>query len=152
MKIILCGIIPFLTAFIGYFLSNKYSERKEFFEDFDCFHKILKTEISFTKRTIYEILKGNRENSDFLDLIQRFLNGNTEYCLKYLKKEEHDFVKKYFENLGVLDKVSQLDYINSLNDRIQKMVTDSQNEQKKYRPLYIKLGFLFGLVIFILLI
>lgn len=152
MKIFLCCIFPVLFGFVGFVLSGKYSERKSFFEDFLFFHKHFKTEVSFTKKTVAEITETLKKDTDFYRLLSGYFNDGTFIELKYLTEEENGFIKTYFSNIGVSDKYTQLEYYNSLNEKIENYTKTAQEDRKKYQPLYVKLGVLFGLIVFILLI
>ena len=152
MKIFLCCIFPVLFGFIGFILSGKYSERKNFFEDFLAFHKYFKTEISFTKKTVAEIADNLKKDTDFYKLFNEYFNNKNFTQLKYLTEEENGFIENYLTNIGVSDKYTQLEYYNSLDDKIENYTKTAQDDRKKYQPLYIKLGVLFGIIVFILLI
>ena len=72
--------------------------------------------------------------------------------LKFLSDEESEFLNKYLQNLGRTDKDSQLNLLNSFEPELEKFIHSADNKSKTYRPLCVKLGFLLGLIIFILLI
>ena len=152
MKIFLCSLIPILCGTIGYYLSNRFFERKTFFEDFYLFHKNFKSEIAFTSRTVNEILGKEYKDTDFYNFTKNYIEKSQEIKCNYLSEEEIMFLKNYLDNLGVSDRKTQMDFYNSLSDKLEEYVLNSRNSLQNYRPLYIKLGFLFGLIIFILLI
>lgn len=156
MKLLILAFIPLLTAFIGYIMSMKFSLSRDFWERFEFWHKKIKSEITFSQRSLLEIFKDdeNKGKSDlFLSVAHDYvINGKTDVKLNFLCKEEREFLDKYFVNLGTMDRDSQLNYLNSLEVELEKYVSGSDKKDKKYRPLYVKMGFLIGLVIFILVI
>ncbi len=152
MKIFLCCIFPVLFGFAGFMLSGKYSDRKNFFESLSAFHKLFKTEMAFTAKTVSEIAEKLDKNTDFYRFFNGYFADKNFSAPKYLTEEEKEFMGSYFDNIGLSDKKTQLEYCNSLDDRIENFVKNAREENKKYQPLYVKLGVLFGLIVFILLI
>lgn len=156
MKTIIMAVIPLLTALLGYLLSVRYGEKRDFWERFSFWHKKIKSEIVFSQNSLPEIFNKNDTSSKddlFLSVAKDYLiNNKVGVKLNFLGKEEKEFIDKYFSNLGKTDKNSQLNLLNSLETELDKFVSDSDNKNKKYRPLYVKMGFLIGLIIFILVI
>ena len=74
----------------------------------------------------------------------------TEYS--FLKREEQSAVQDYFMMLGRGDSASQKAYFSSMNDTLTKWHSESVSVSKKYGDLYVKLGFLCGLFLLILII
>ena len=71
---------------------------------------------------------------------------------EFLKGEDKSLVEDYFKMLGKGDSASQKTYFSAAKEGITKLYSDAENEYKKYGDLYIKLGFLCGLLILILII
>ncbi len=59
---------------------------------------------------------------------------------------------KYLQNLGKTDKSSQVDLLNSFEPELENFLRIADGNNKKYRQVLVKLGFLFGLIVFILAI
>lgn len=153
MKTVITAIIPLITAMLGYLLSLKYREADDFWESFSFWHKKIKSEISFSQNSLPEIFDVENQNDIFMTLATEYLKTKTvSVKLKFLSKEEKDFVIKYLQTLGTSDKPSQLSFLNSMETDLEKYRLTAENKRKKYRPLFVKLGFLFGLIIFILII
>lgn len=159
MRIVFLGAIPVITAFIGYLISAKYSSERDFWKTFVFTHKRIKNEVAFSQKPIPEILSvGNSEdkseNSDIFSLaVKNYINGEeTPVKVKFLTAEQNEFFSDYLSNLGKTDKKSQLDFLNSAEERLYYYEKKSDERCKRYRPLFVKLGFLFGLILFILLV
>ena len=156
MKIFILAFIPLITAFLGYVMSVKFVESRDFWERFAFWHKKIKSEIEFSQRSLLEIFndgKSTDKNDLFLSVAKDYVvNKKTDAELNFLCKEEREFLDKYFVDLGTMDRASQLNYLNSLEVELNKFVSASDIKNKKYRPLYVKMGFLIGLVVFILVI
>ena len=149
--------IPLICAFLGWLISNKFAESQTFWGKFAYKHEKIKAEISFSQNPLSEILYDKKENIEKQDgfsvmLHDCFKNGKITHKLKFLSEEEIRFIEKYFQSLGTTDKDSQINILKSMETEIKKYSEIADEKCKKYRPLYIKLGFLSGLVIFILVV
>lgn len=153
MRIAIYALIPFLTAAIGYLFSLQYGQAREFWAKFKFWHKKIKAEISFSQSSLSEIFESGEISDPFCLSAKEYLAAkkiNTE--LRFLSKEEISFLYKYLQNLGTTDKDSQLNFLNSLEPELENYSENAAEKDKKFRPLYVKLGFLLGLIVFILVI
>lgn len=155
MKLVLGIVILIACTLLGYKLSKNYTDKKQFYMDFNEFNKRFKSEVQFSKKTIIEILKDYEDrNGEFFNAIKKyFLEEQTEEIKnKLFSSDDKSFLINYFNNLGDSDKFSQLNYIESVEKSIEDNFIKAEKEEKKYKTLYIKLGFLFGLIILIALL
>ena len=155
-------IIAFAT-FCGYLLTRKYRQRKEFFLQFKEFNERFLTEISYTRRPISEFVALYSYKGEFEMLLQIFfdtiskknlkeekLTDNALFC--FLTQEEKSLTEDYFLMIGKGDSISQKGYFSSAKEKLIKLQNDSESACKRYGDLYIKIGFLCGLFILILII
>ena len=70
----------------------------------------------------------------------------------FLKQEEKRVVEDYFLMLGKGDSGSQKGYCLAAKDGIVKLQAEAELTCKRYADLYVKLGFLCGLLILILIL
>ena len=70
----------------------------------------------------------------------------------FLKREEKRVVEDYFLMLGKGDSISQKGYFSSVKQSLSALQIDAETACKRYGDLYIKLGFLCGLLILILML
>ena len=157
MRIFILATIPLICAFLGWLISVKFAEAQAFWEKFAYKHEKIKTEISFSQNSLSEILCEDGDKNGKTDYISAivsdfFKNGKLTLKLKFLSEDESRFLEKYLQNLGTTDKDSQINLLKSMETEIKKYSELSGDKRKKYRPLYIKLGFLSGLIIFVLVI
>lgn len=151
MRLIIIAFIPFITALIGYLLSLKFLNERNFWEDFYFWHKKIKSEINFTQKTIPELINAERR-SVFSELLDGYLKTEKLSLPKFLSQEERNFVSDYVHTLGTTDKSSQLFFLNSVENKLSEFNDTHLLKYKKVGPLFIKLGFLFGVIIFILIV
>ena len=154
MKIILGIIIMILCVVIGYFYSKKYRERKKCFEDFKNFNGRVKNEVNFSQTSLISIVKSISTDTAFNSYVHGYFIDKNDSIdkLKFFNEHERTFVSDYMKNIGQGDKNSQSQFLESSENQIEKYLDDAIEEDKKYRPLCIKLGFLFGLIILIILL
>lgn len=152
MRTVFLAIIPLITAMLGYLFAVKYGQSKEFWDKFGFWHKKIKSEIAFSQNSLPEIFGKSTKSDVFLNYATEYVYGkNKPNKLNFLSDEETEFINKYLQNLGTTDKDSQLSFLNSLESELANYTQVAEKKCKTYRPLYIKLGFLFGLIVFILL-
>lgn len=154
MKIVLCLLLIGVFTFAGYLLANKFTDRKNFYNDFDVFNKKMIGEINFAKNSLPKIINSLCANSIFNDTLKKYIQNTNSYIFtyKFLSNDELDYFYDYLRNLGESDSITQLKFLKSVEEYLGEKNKSVNDEYKKYRPLYIKLGFLFGLIAFVILI
>ena len=65
--------------------------------------------------------------------------------------DEGQFLKDYIQNLGKTDALSQVDYLNERKVLLKKYKEESFADYKRYSSLYLKIFFLIGVMIAVLL-
>ena len=155
------AIIVFFS-FCGYLFAKKYRKRKHFFMQLYDFNDRFLNEISYYRRPIVEFIVKYSFKGEFNLYIESFINNiqNISVCFDELENEEFYFLKKeeksilvdYFSMLGKGDSSSQKGYFSSVKDDLRQRKIETDAEYKKYGDLYIKLGFLCGLLVLILIV
>lgn len=155
MKIFIGIFITVLCTIIGFFLSTKYSNKKKFYLDFYEFNNIIKREIKFTQKTIISLIENYKyDNSLFYSYMYKFFiekNGQEIEC-DYIDENEKNFFLEYVKTIGTSDVYTQEKYLENINDYLKEKKQKSIDDEIKYKKLYIKLGFLIGLILFIIVI
>ena len=80
------------------------------------------------------------------------LESNFDVKITYLTVQEKNFVFEYFAKIGKLDKDTQLEYLKSVSSIILEKQQYSISDEKKYKALYVKLSFLIGLILLIVVL
>ncbi len=150
MRLFLGVICLILCLFVGYVLSQKFSYKKRFYSDFKNFNERLTTEVSFTQKTIFQLINDN--DTDFYKFIKNKISDGESVNPRYLKKEELEFLDDYISNVGKSDRYTQMLYLNSVKNQIENCFYKSKEDEKKYKSLYVKMGFLIGLIILVVLL
>lgn len=151
------------TSFCGYLLARKYRQRKLFFRQLYEFNERFLTEIAYYRRPLREFVSKYSYRGEFGDLLENFFKSlEGEYVqentlmdkahFSFLKEEERRVIEDYFLMLGRGDSASQRGYFSSMKEQLSAVCVEADNTCKKYADLYIKIGFLCGLLILILMI
>lgn len=163
-KFLLGVAIVAFTSFCGYVLTKKYRRRKLFFTQLREFNERFLNEISYYRRPIAEFSSKYVYKGEFNEFLQDFFSAlgkkQTPFVKELLDDPRYDFLTNeekgvlddYFQMLGKGDSASQKAYFSSVKERLAKLQTEADGAYKRYGDLYVKLGFLCGLLILILII
>ncbi len=153
MKLILGVMLLVICVGIGYVLSLKFTNRKKFFNDFNHFNDRIKNELMYTLNSIKKIIAQSSLDGDFLSVIKSYFdNNNYNHELTYLSLEEKEFFYDYVNNIGRGDIESQKIYVDNAKIKLNKYCENAVSEEVRYKKLYIKLGFLIGLIALIIML
>ena len=154
MRLITGIILLVVSTFLGFSYSGRYGERRKTFERLGSFNSRVKTEVVFSKGSLVSLVKNTDCDNPATEYIRDFFleKKESEDKLKIFTKEEKDFFTDYVRRIGQGDKKSQMDYLEAAEAKINEYISAAEEADKKYRPLCIKLGFLFGLIILIILL
>ncbi len=156
------GIVAF-TSLCGYMLAKKYRVRKDFFKQFKEFNGRFLSEIAYMRRPLKEFVRSYTYQGEFQELLFDYFHAlETELLTSepffdkkkysFLKEEEVRVVYNYFLMLGKGDSGSQKGYFSSVAEQLSSFQNDTEKDAKRYGDLYVKLGFLCGLLILILIV
>ncbi len=149
------GILALIASVvISYLWSKKYTERKKFFGELKSFNESVKKEVIFSRKTLLELIKKLDGETRFSRYIGAAMTNtkDAETCLTDINPAEKQFLADYIRGIGGGDAETQKKYLEVAEKDIEKFYSAATEEEKKYRPLCIKLGFLFGLIMLIILL
>lgn len=160
IKLVVGISIVVFTTYCGIIFSKKYKTRKTFFEDLYSFHLVVLEELNFSKRPFEEFCAKRRYGCEFSELLMaEFLRRKERRKLPltldefaFLTFDEKGIVGEYLSFIGRGDTLSQKGYFTRAENKLQSLKNQSIEECKKYVDLYIKMGFLLGLAILIIVI
>lgn len=155
LKIFLCVALVALCSLAGFALTRKYKLRKTFLYDLHSFNARLIGEVSYTRIPLSAFFDKYEYGTDFTAVLAEIKANNFKSVrieFAYLSEAEKRLAQDYFSMIGKSDAKSQGNYLGAVRAELEKEKTDSEAEYKKYFALYTKLGFLFGLIVAILLV
>ena len=155
MKIILCIGLIALCGYIGFSISKHYIERKKFYFNFLNFLNELKTDINFSAKKLDNILNQvNFQCKQFFVLLNNYRNClymDTQIDkavlfkdINILSEQEKESTYDFFKSLGKLDVFNQVSSIDNFIKTTHEYYKIAQEDSKKYRSLYTKLGIIIG--------
>ena len=120
----------------------------------DLFNERLVNEVSYTKIPLPAFAEKYEFTGDFKKMLTDKKDDfqAEKYDFEYLTEDEKKFLCDYFRMVGGSDAASQKTYLSALRKEIEERRRTSEDIYKKYFALYLKLGFLAGLVLVILIV
>lgn len=128
-----------LTTSIGTFLSANKKKRMLVFAELYEFNEQLILNLKFLRSSIDKVASPFK-------YVPKILNGECP-----LAGEDGELIRDYTENLGMTDALSQVDYLSERKTLLKKYKEESFADYKKYSSLYVKIFFLIGVMIAVLL-
>ena len=96
------------------------------------------------------MISNLEDNSDFNKFLCKYVrNREIVENINYLNSDEQGFFVNYITTIGNGDVVSQLNFVNSAKIEIEKNLNEAIENDKKYKILYLKIGFLIGLILLV---
>ena len=128
-----------LTTSRGVFLSAKKKRKMQIFSELYEFNEQLLLNLKFSRQTMDKIAQNFK-------FVPDILNGK-----KLFDGRDGEVVSEYVFNLGKSDALSQIDYLNERKAALTKFRDESAENYKKYSSLYVKIFFLLGVLMAVLL-
>ena len=147
----ICSVL--LSTIIGYLSSQKYRLIKDFYLSFSAFNKRLLNDIGFYQKSLIGIFNDYNDENDFFICAKAYVvMGESIIKKKYMTSDDFEFFEKYLKELGNVDKSLQLKHLSSYDELILDKLKISAENEKKFKNLYLKLGLLIGIILFIIVI
>lgn len=139
IKILILIAVVILTTWIGTFLSSNKKKRMQVFAELYEFNEQLILNMNYSRLSIAKIASPFK-------FIPEILSGKNP-----LSGNDGEIIRDYTENLGMTDALSQVDYLTERKTLLKKYKDESFSDYKKYSSLYVKIFFLIGVMIAVLL-
>ena len=139
------------SLLFGVFEAQKLTKRVKFFDDFVEFLTRYSLNLSYKQDSLPEVIKnfGEERSGDFSLFIREAHETNN---LDYLKPEERKFVENAILSLGNADQITEENKVSGLLTQSVELQKKIKSYKDKYAGIYIKLSFLVGLLLVILLL
>lgn len=128
-----------MTTSLGVMLSAAKKKRMQVFAELYEFNEQLLLTLKYSRASIDKVASSFK-------FVPKILSGE-----KVLTGSDGELICDYMQSLGKSDALSQIDYLNEKKTVLKKYKEDSFGEYKKYSSLYVKIFFLIGVVIAVLL-
>jgi len=142
---------------VGLFLSNRTKNREKYFADLLNLTDRLISDISYLiDPAVKIILSFETKSVHFrknLDEYLAFVDGEKfNFSNTVLNKREAGIIKDFFDRLGTLDYDTQINELQSKKMLFMQMYDGADKKNKSFGRAYIKLGFLGGLLLGIMIL
>lgn len=164
MKYLILILIVCLSTFIGIGIGEYFKKREKLFFDIHSFVYSLQLEIDFFEKRLKKIVleKNDRFGKDFAQILKHFevfLSSNLDVLNEkelfvgvwILSKEEKAFILSFFSSLGRSSSKTQLASLEQFKSHFYQTYQVAKTESQKNAPMSVKLAFLIGLAIAIIL-
>lgn len=151
-KLFLSVAIVCFTCFLGWFFSLKFRKIKDFYLDFCDWNDRFLTELRYARRPLGEIIEQIPNKREFYREIRACVMKGEKASLSFLSAEERAYCENYFSALGKGDALSQQGFFSAQSEKLKQRGAESAAAAKKQTELYVKLGFLGGLALVVILI
>ena len=150
VKAIMGTISIILCVLLGKKSSNIFRKKAKLYKELYLFNNKFLVETKYRKREIDKLI--NELNNNDLKQILYSLNNDCEININYLKTDEIEEICNYFNEITYLNSNSIKGYLENINSILYEKMIESEKNMNKFCPLYLKLGFMGGLVLFIMVI
>ncbi|HLS66581.1 MAG TPA: stage III sporulation protein SpoIIIAB [Pseudogracilibacillus sp.] len=169
MKIIGAFCIVFATSFLGFDMSNTLTNRTRQLKQLIVSLQMMEAEMVYSKRTLQQIFHVLRSKldypiTDFYDNLTKRLNGRvTNFysiwsqeleslrTISSLTANDVEILQQFGRTIGQHSAHEQRKHIQLTIYHLQLELDQSRDKQQRYATMLKTIGFLFGLLIVILL-
>lgn len=163
LKIIAGAAMLVCFCAAGKFFADKKTKKSLFFSSLCAFNGDCIKEMRFSRRPMIELLSEKYSSPIFNDLLSEVKNNladgkkvakpcsNVFYGVEFSIKELGD-INSYFSKLGKSDAFTQTEECLRYADIFNKYLYDCEAQEKKLCTLYKKLGVIFGLIAFVVIV
>lgn len=128
-----------LTTALGALLAAGKKKRMLVFSELYEFNEQLILNLKFNRYPVQKVAESFK-------YVPQILKGD-----EVLKGKDGEAIREYAVNLGKTDAQSQVDYLNERRSSLSKLKEECALEYKKYSSLYLKIFFMVGILMAVLL-
>lgn len=150
---VLIGILSIIFSVkIGIDKANKYKNEYYFYLSLISFCDNYLLEMSYKKEEIKKFLNFKSSSADFDEFLRAFIKDNKLNYPKYVNLEEQNLISSLFNLIGKSSSNSQVELIKSYKTNFIKVADEKNKNYNKFYSVYLKLSFICGLALFIMVI
>lgn len=160
MKIVLATVILFISIYVGYQLSNTYKRRFFFIKELNKFNDSNFINLLGQKNKMIQLIDSKIDSCSN----KKFISCLMDYKLSLINKvkfklnnndftnEEKEVIENYFNSIGKNEYRAEKQNLESFSKHFSEFEKDLKDKFVKYSGIFLKLSFLFGCVVVILII
>ncbi|MGN1163107.1 MAG: hypothetical protein ACI4T2_04255 [Christensenellales bacterium] len=156
--IVICGFV-----YVGFGISNYYKKREEFFAGLIILCDRVRADIDFSNKNLISIFQTLNFEGNLKKLVANYCeylqNKDIDISAKHifhgiwiLKDEEKNVISDFFARLGRHDCDNEIKLIDDFKNIIEPMSQSASQDKSKYGKMSVKISFLLGLMVAILIV
>ena len=149
----------FACSIIGKEITDKFRLKANYYERVREFNLKLKQNLLYRCDSLLNLVDYRTKNEHFNQTLQSyklylFTQGNIDdlYMPQFLDEEDRQNLLSYFLQIGKGNTISELEFIEYFDGELIEKLSKIRDKSNKFSNLGQKLGFSFGLGIFILIL
>ncbi len=152
MKTVTGLVIVLLSTVLGSLYASKFKKKRDYFVSLENFAVYLKREISFSASPLKTVVGSFRtDNEELAPLLNSVTEGEAVFP-EYITEDERGIIGRFFEKLGKSDRTNEIELTSAFVEEIKRKKEEESGRYKRVAALSVKLGFFFGLAVFIILL
>ena len=153
IKLIFGVILIFLSSKIAVIKAKNHKEKYLYYLSAKLMCKNLEGELLYLRRPINQALDIDYPSFYYAKTVNSVILGEkTIFYPDFLTVDEISKFELLFEQLGKTDSNSQMAYVLSCKEDFVKIENEKRLEYQKFYSLTLKIGFLIGVALFVLVI
>ena len=157
IKLFLLFSLTVLGTVSGLFFSKKLTRRRRYFEELILLINSLISDFRFKQSSVCDLLSsftGNEIKPTVNEFIRYAKGEDRELKLskQELSEREYGFVKEMFSVLGTYDLDTQVFVLDNYKLKAEEFYAAAKDKEERYGKTTVKLGFLLGLAVGIVLL
>ena len=153
-RIILGIVFVAISSLLGLRFTDKFKYRQEVFQKVYDFAIYFNSKVGFINETVKDCLVNlQKDIPQTLENLDKYFFGERFECSdKKLTEKQRQLISSFINSLGITDSQNQKSIINSYIELLKSELESIKTFNQKFVGLSVKLGFSFGLIVFIILI
>lgn len=163
IKIVLILIVVGGFTYVGFGISSYYKKRADFFAELMNLCDKVRAEIDFSGKNLTAIFENQKYEGNLGKVVQNFVeylknndvnltNKQLFHGVRILKDEEKSMIFDFFARLGRHDSNSEVKLIDDFKNLVEPHQKLSNDEKIKFGKMSVKVSFLLGLMVAILIV
>ena len=137
---------------IGVDLAKKDKNTYQFFNSLINLCDKIISDLSYKKSNIDSLLSTKFQSIELNDMLNNYVKNKKLVLPSFVSIDERFLIEDIFSSLGKVDSASQIKNLEAYKIELIKITNEKYVKYKKFNTLFIKLGFISGLLVFILVI
>ena len=156
MRLFFGIVLLMISMGISLYLLQKNKKKVEFCEDLCSFHSAMKSACTYRKSIIklFDDFQCHGEFATMLESVKGQIVGGDDISIvqERLTESQLSEINAYFSGISTINQFHQSEFFKNYEATFDKWKKQEQETYEKCKKTYLKLGFMFGLILLIIVI